>query len=164
MKEGKIKSVLIYDYFELMFSHIFFAFNALESFVNEIIPPDFYYEKKIRSIYKAMSKESIEREINIEEKFKKVVCKFLNCRSISKDSKLWSSFWDLKDIRNRIVHVKTLEQHSLHPEHQSLWRDLLTENFKDYSEIAYKIIAYHFKENSHFQNLYWFHNNELKFE
>jgi len=87
----------------------------------------------------------------------------LKCDSIITKPVLWSNFLKLKNIRDRVAHVKAFEQHSLHPLNKSLWSDLLLINYLDYSKIAFDIIEYHSKSASHFKNLYWFNNHELAF-
>jgi len=135
----------LYDYFELSISTILFSFNALESFANEKIVQDKYYEKKFKnSVYGALSSENIEW-LSLDEKIGHVLPQQLNIQTI-KGTTLWEWYIFLRRIRNKIVHITNKDQQrsnvstGLYPE--NIWHDLIKSHDKNFPEVTRKIILH----------------------
>jgi hypothetical protein len=102
-----------------------FSICALEAFVNQIIPADYEYKDKERNV----PKTEIERWWPLEDKFKKVVLDLTGI-SIASDSKEWGVITDLIDLRNHLIHLKTLyPQVSDFRSYQELYRRLLDNEY-----------------------------------
>ncbi|NTV06152.1 MAG: hypothetical protein HGA59_06545 [Chlorobiaceae bacterium] len=138
----------LFDYYELSISAILFSFSAIESFANEKIAQDKYYEKKFKNgIYGALSSDSIEW-LSLDEKIGDVLPQQLNIQTI-KGTTLWQSYINLRKIRNKIVHPtkKDLNRSNIltgkYP--VNIWHNLIKSNDKKYPEVAKKII-FHFED------------------
>lgn len=112
-----------FDYVERMIEAIVLAFTALEAFVNETIPEDFVYARHVRSdvVLEATNKSNIERHVSIDEKLTAVLPEVLNCSS-PKGSRCWQGYKQLKQTRDRLVHMKSEDCKSSGPEDDTLWK------------------------------------------
>lgn len=103
-----IQTSKVYDYFEHLQTSIIFIYTAVEAFGNVAIPEDFTFEKinnkKVREIW---DKENIERWLSTTEKISDIVPGILKVESPKKE-KFWTDFKKLEEIRNEIIHQKTV--------------------------------------------------------
>ncbi len=113
------------DYLELIMQSIVFAFTALEAFVNEIIPSDFRYEKKSKKATEIYTKEEIERWVSIDEKLDKIIPTILKVGTPKGRDRSWQGFKDLKNIRDRLIHMKSDDRKSSGPEAKTIWTELM---------------------------------------
>ena len=94
-----------FDYFELIIQAIIFSYTALEAFANICIPINYNYtvdKNDIRTIY---SKQAIERNFSLRDKFKIILPDILDIHDVTK-SIWWSTFIELENLRNEIIHSK----------------------------------------------------------
>lgn len=114
-----------FDYLERVMESVVMAFTALEAFVNENIPDDYKYHtnRKKDLTLEVMDKTKIERWLSLDEKLSKVLPDALDIDS-PKSHKSWSGFKNLKKIRDRIIHMKTIDRKSSGPDTVTLWGDL----------------------------------------
>ena len=112
-----------FDYIERMIESIVLAFTALEAFVNEAIPEDFVYAHHVRSevVLEATNKANIERHVPIDEKLASVLPEVLKCES-PKGSRCWQGYKQLKQTRDRLVHMKSEDRKSSLAEVDTLWK------------------------------------------
>lgn len=113
------------NYLESMMQSIVFAFTALEAFVNELIPSEYQYEKKSRRSTETFSKEEIERWISIDEKLGTILPTILSVPSPKGKHKSWEGFVKLKDVRDRLIHMKTDDRKSSGIEEITIWTELV---------------------------------------
>ena len=120
------RSGVVFDYLEHMMSAIVLAFTAIEAFVNETIPEDYVYVRNRRSkvILEATDKEDIERFVPLDEKLATVLPEVFKCAS-PKGSRCWQQYQQLKEVRDRIVHMKTNDRKSSGPEVETVWKAIL---------------------------------------
>jgi hypothetical protein len=118
----------LFDYFESFASEVIFSFTALEAFANEVIPADFTYQFKSnkKSGTVPLSKAEIERQVSLDEKLKSVLPQAHNIKSPN-GTKPWQDYKELKDVRNRLIHLKSIDRKTSGPEHQTLWGLMLKE-------------------------------------
>lgn len=86
---------------------IIMLFTSIECFVNDIIPADFQYiisDTKRTEIY---NKEQIQEFIPFMDKLKKVLPQALGKDFFSKPTPSTSHIYNLKELRNAIVHTKS---------------------------------------------------------
>lgn len=114
----------LFDYFEAAIQEIVFSYSAIESAVNEIIPQEFKYQKSRRNQHSLLSKQDIERQVSLEEKLKLVLPQALNVSSPAGGA-LWPSYLQLQGMRNRLVHLKSVDRKASGSEDQTIWGDLL---------------------------------------
>lgn len=131
---------LLFDFFELYLAEVIFSFTAIEAFANESIPADFVYTFKHAKEEKQLNRADIERFVALDEKLKCVLPKAHGVKSPA-GTKFWQGFKDLKSIRNRAIHMKSIDRKSSGPGHQTLWGLMLEKRQHNFSEIAYRIIG-----------------------
>lgn len=146
------RSTIIFDYLEEILASIVFAYTAIEAFANEMIPEDFVYEHEEETdsglyVVRQHSRDWIEQHIGLSEKLIRVLPEVTGKPS-PKGSVVWEGFVHLRRLRNRIVHLKKKDRvrskgDDLYPD--SIWKDLLDPQQRNYPEIAKDMIL-HFKE------------------
>jgi len=62
------KPTMLYDMMEERIKAIVFAFTAIETFANEVIPTDFLYTRKSKKRSESFDKHQIERYVQTDEK------------------------------------------------------------------------------------------------
>lgn len=93
----------LYHYFGAASSCIIGMYNALEAFVNSIIPDDFVFQKELKQKTELYNKEQIQRNMGTMEKIKDLLPQiFKNKFNLSS-----SLITDLKNLRDEIVHTKS---------------------------------------------------------
>ena len=113
------------------FHFCIFSTSSLESFLNQIIPNDFIYKDKKENF----TKKDIERNWSIKEKIKKAIPEITGV-TIANDAAKWNILTSLIDLRNDIIHLKTVTQPSDFRSYQDLYRRLLDHDYK----LSYKVI------------------------
>lgn len=131
-----------FDYIEKMIESIVLAFTALEAFVNETIPSDYFYARHHRSdiVLEAASKQTIERHTTLDEKLTNVLPEILSCTS-PKGGRCWHGYKTLKNARNRIIHMKTEDRRSSGTEIDTVWKAII---LAPAPHIAAKAVIDHF--------------------
>jgi hypothetical protein len=111
------------DYLERMSEAVILAFTALEAFVNETIPDDYQYARHARSqiILEVASKPAIERFTPIDEKLCVILPDVLKCGS-PRQSRCWSAYKNLKQCRDRLIHLKTADSKSSLADVDTIWK------------------------------------------
>jgi hypothetical protein len=106
-----------------MIEAIVMAFTALEAFVNETIPDDHSYARYVKSelILEAANKSTIERHVQSDEKLIAVLPGVLNCAS-PKGSRCWQGYKQLKQTRDRLIHMKSKDGKSSLAGVDTLWK------------------------------------------
>ncbi|QJP97025.1 hypothetical protein C6Y56_21525 [Pseudomonas fluorescens] len=115
-----------FDYIEKMIESIVLSFTALEAFVNETIPADYFYARHRRSevVLEAVNKKTVERHTPIDEKLTIVLPEVLKCSS-PKGARCWQGYKQLKSVRDRIIHMKTEDRRSSGVEIDSIWKAII---------------------------------------
>lgn len=127
---------------ERMIESIILSFSAIEAFANESIPADFVYARHKNSeiLFEAANKEMIERYLSIDEKLTSVLPEVLGCKS-PKGTRCWRDYKELKDARDRIIHMKTEDRKSSGPEVDTVWKAII---LSPTPHLAAKAIIDHF--------------------
>lgn len=133
----------LFNYFEYFACEVIFAFTALEAFANEVIPPDFVYnfksEKKTDSV--PLTKAEIERRVSLDEKLKKVIPEAHKLRGPN-GTKVWQDYKELKGVRDRLIHLKSIDRKPSGPEHQTLWGLMLEKQGIAFPDLAARVIGH----------------------
>jgi hypothetical protein len=130
----------LFDFFELFIAEVIFSFTAIEAFANESIPANFSYSWKNAKEVKQLTRADIERSVQLDEKLKRVLPEAHNVKSPA-GTKVWQGFKELKAVRDRLVHMKSIDRRASGPEHQTIWGLLLEKRQQDFPEIAYRLIG-----------------------
>lgn len=114
------------DYIERKIESIVLSFSAIEAFANESIPADFVYARHKNSeiLLEAANKEMIERHLSIDEKLTSVLPQVLSCKS-PKGTRCWQGYKELKNARDRIIHMKSEDRKSSGSGVDSVWKAII---------------------------------------
>lgn len=139
---------LLFDFFELSFQNIVFAYTALEAFANQTIPDDFVFTKlrQDKRCEESFSKDQIERYLSLDIKLSEVLPQITGT-PLSKGASPWTEYAELRKIRDRIIHVKSVDVGVGDRSVESIWAELLKRRNTDSSLIAHIVIS-HFPQNS----------------
>lgn len=134
---------LLFDLFEQLFLNIVFAYTALEAFANQTIPDDFVFTKlrQDKKCEESHNKEQIERNLSLDIKLSEVLPQITGVK-FTKGTALWNEYAKLRDIRDRIIHVKSADLGVKDIKVESIWADLLRRQKIDSSLVAHKVIKH----------------------
>jgi hypothetical protein len=133
----------LFDFLENSISHSVFAFTALEAFANESIPNDFKYTFRAEKTgeEKVYIKDEIERKINLDEKLHIILPNIYNVPS-PKGKKVWGHYKEIKKVRDRIIHLKSIDRKASGPEDETIWGIMLRIHDKPLCDFSHEIIGY----------------------
>lgn len=136
---------LLFDYFEALSIEVIFSHTALESFANEAIPEGIEYQFKGRGNRDPVvfGKAEVERHVSLDEKLKRVIPRALKIATPS-GKQVWEDYKKLKVVRDRLVHLKSVDRKSSGPEHQTIWGLMINSASVVYPDITLSMIG-HFK-------------------
>ncbi len=134
---------VLFDFFEQVILNVVFSHTALEAFCNGAIPDDFVFartrqDKKCEESY---TKEQIERHLSLDTKLAEVLPEVTGT-AFQKGTSLWTDYAGLREIRDRIIHVKSADMGTEIGEGRSIWADLIKRGKIDSSLVAHKIIKH----------------------
>ena len=134
------------DYVERMIESIVLAYSAIEAFANESIPSDFIYARHKSSdvLLEAAGKETIERYVSTDEKLTSVLPEVLGCSS-PKGTHCWQNYKQLKNSRDRIIHMKTEDRKSSGPDVETIWKAIV---LTPTPHLSAKAVIDHFVKNT----------------
>lgn len=124
---------------------VVFSFTALEAFANEAIPDGYVFKRpradnKCDEVY---TKEQVERGISLDLKLGRILPDLLAVPS-PKGGKLWEYYVEIKELRDRLVHLKSADMKAAQepdlPEY--LWSLLLRGQVLSYPVRAKAMMAY----------------------
>lgn len=133
----------LFDFFEDFVSHVVFSFTALEAFANEVVPKEFKYRFKIEKTgeERTYGKNEIERKINLDEKLGVVLPQIFSTIS-PKGLHIWEKYKTIKQTRNRIIHLKSIDLRASGPEDETIWGTMLRMHRQPFCDHAHSIIGY----------------------
>lgn len=130
----------VFDFFEVFVAETIFSFTAVEAFANESIPTTFSYKRMWKGEEEVLQGHDIERAVSLDDKLKYVIPKAHNVASPT-GSAAWNKYIELKRVRDRLIHLKSIDRKSSGPEHQTIWGLLMTKRAHNYADTAVDIIA-----------------------
>lgn len=137
---GKLPDDESFTFFERMMGSVVFACTALEAFVNEQIPDSFaYVDTSDKRFTKTFDKEQIERQLSLDAKIGEVLPDVLRIKSI-KGGTLWGAFIRLRELRDRIIHMKTKDREFKGDNPKSIWNALMSDPLPETYVTAKRII------------------------
>lgn len=132
----------LFDFLENSMAHIVFSFTAVEAFANEVVPRDFRYTFKQKGKPDVvLAKADIERHINLDEKLSAVLPAVFSLPS-PKGKKVWEKFKAIKKIRDRLVHLKSIDLKSSGPDVETIWGTMLKTHGHAWCDDAHAVIGY----------------------
>lgn len=134
-----VKSKIIYDYIEQIQISIVFGYTALETFVNLSIPDSYEYsDKNSKGIIETYNKEAIERWLQLRVKLSDILVKIYKTKPI-KSNNIWNKLLSFEDIRNDIVHQKTINS-------TKFYKKYFQKNIFNICKVPEEIIQFFFDE------------------
>ncbi|MCJ2084660.1 hypothetical protein MKK88_01435, partial [Methylobacterium sp. E-005] len=136
----------LFDYFEVAMMELVCSYSAIEATANELIPEGFTYQRPSKGNQPpvAMAKLEIERKISLDEKLKRVLPQALGKASPASGT-LWPPYSKLQDLRDRLIHLKTVDQTRSGPETETIWGRLLRLGPTVYPNVAANMISHFIK-------------------
>jgi Fe-S cluster assembly scaffold protein SufB len=104
---NEMSNTFAYDYQGCASSCIICLFTAIECFVNNLIPEDFKYEISSERKTEIYNKQQIQISISLMDKLTKVLPNALGKNFFSNPTPTNSHIYNLKDLRNEIIHTKS---------------------------------------------------------
>lgn len=130
-----------FTFYERVMASVVFACTALEVFVNEEIPDTYVHVVAERNYTRHYSKEQIERHLNLDMKLGDVLPGALGVRS-PKGGSLWNSYEGLRDLRDRVIHMKTKDREFRGHDGNSIWNALLSDPLPDTYKTAKNLMKH----------------------
>jgi hypothetical protein len=145
----------LFNFFELMIGQIIFSFTALETFSNIMIPEGYIFQRNRidPKSNKEYDKDKTERLISLDVKLDMILPEVLAVTSPSTNTELWDKFLHLKQLRDRLIHLKSADMRANGPETETIWGDLLREHKTDFVSQAHALIGHFISNKNGFR---WF--------
>lgn len=115
-----------FDLIESRATSVVCAFIALEAFANEMVPDDHTHEIDRAGSHctRIYSKPQIERWLPLDTKLGDILPAVLS-RPSPKGKRVWQAYTQLRDARDRVIHMKTNDRKSANPDDDTIWRTLI---------------------------------------
>lgn len=112
-----------FDTLEDLIGCVVFSHTALEAFANALIPDDFRFEaeRDDRRCTEVYTKAQIERHMALERKLDYILPGICGVKS-PKGTKLWKDYTEMRDRRDRLVHLKSIDMVEVKPQQGALFR------------------------------------------
>ncbi|MGF6265216.1 hypothetical protein OKW49_006209 [Paraburkholderia youngii] len=115
-----------FAYLEHMFEAVVCAHTAVEAYVNELLPADRSYDRKNKhGVLETLSKDTIERRASLIEKVSTFLPQALGVRSPKGVHRAYSDLQGLIKVRDRLIHMKSIDRKSSGPDVDTIWHRLL---------------------------------------
>jgi hypothetical protein len=139
---GELPNEEVFAFYERMMGSVVFACTALESFVNENIPDTYtYIDSSDKRFARVFNKEQIERQLSLDTKIGEVIPAALGVQ-FSKGGKLWSAYIKLRELRDRVIHMKTKDRQFIGENATSIWNALMSDPLPETYTTAKRIISH----------------------
>jgi hypothetical protein len=131
----------LFDFFQNFAAEVIFAFTAIEAFANENIPEAFEYQyRNARKDVEALRGPDIERRVSLDEKLSRVLPEAHSLKS-PKGTDAWQKYRKLRQVRDRLIHLKAVDRKSSGPEHETIWGLMLRERDLNFVSAACGVIG-----------------------
>ncbi|SDG54372.1 MULTISPECIES: hypothetical protein [unclassified Duganella] len=132
----------LYNYLECIQSSIIAIYTALESFANIAIPANYTYtSKNSKGVTETWDKAAIERWQKTSDKVAIFLPEILKCES-PKGLSDWSKFKELEEIRNDIIHQKTVLKNGKDSADNIFLKKLMHKSIFDIIESGFSLIKF----------------------
>jgi hypothetical protein len=139
-KFGQLPDDEAFTFYERMIGSVVFACAALEAFANEQIPDTFtYVDSSDKKFTRSSDKQQIERWLSLDTKIGEVMPEALGVKSI-KAGRLWGAFIRLRELRDRIIHMKKKDREFIGENATSIWNALMSDPLPETYTTAKRII------------------------
>src|SRR5215211_1450372 len=142
----------LFNYFESFSAHVVFAFTALESFANELLPEGVAFEvTEEGGSEKRYTREDVERKASLEQKLAQYLPEALNTLntegphiSTPKGLHIWRDFKKLKKTRDRLIHLKAIDRsRKADDKTPTIWADMLNSARVPFCDQAHELMGHY---------------------
>jgi hypothetical protein len=111
---------------ENMAAAVVFAVSALEAFANETIPEDYIWTRPAggKQRQKGYDRREIERFLPLDTKLGDILPTILAAGN-PRDTETWVRYLELKETRDRLIHLKDRDRHGSGPDADTVWGALV---------------------------------------
>ncbi len=105
---------------------VVFAFCALEAFANEMLPHGYTHriERADGRCGETYGTAQIERWLQLDTKLSDILPVVLS-RPSPKGGRVWQAYAQLRDARDRVIHMKSGDRRSTGPDEDTIWSTLI---------------------------------------
>ena len=132
-----------FDCLQSIVAAVVFSYTAIEVFANSMIPDDYVFSnpRRDKKCTESYSKDQIERHISLDTKLDKLLPDICNVAS-PKGTKLWVQYVKIKDLRDRLIHLKSRDWQKSVPANakNSIWTRVLSEETRHVPAFAFELI------------------------
>ncbi len=134
----------LFNYFEAFSAHVIFAFMALESFANGMLPAGVEYEVvDTDGGTERYTGEDVELKMSLEQKLALVLPEVLQVPS-PKGSHKWGHFKKLQRTRHRLVHLKRVDRKRKSGDKTpTIWGHMLNNAAVPFCDQAHKLMGHY---------------------
>jgi hypothetical protein len=136
-----------FDCLQSIVAGVIFSFTSIEVFANSKIPEDYTFsqqrhDKKCTETY---TREQAERFITLDIKLDKLLPEICKVKS-PKGTKLWERYIGIKELRDRLIHLKTMDWQQSAPQKADdyIWTHVLSPNTRNVAKYAFELICHYF--------------------
>lgn len=130
----------LYNYYGTVCSTVINLFTAVESFINQLIPEDYYYKRITKKSTEIFNYNQILENIDFKTKVTKIIPEITKKDFFKGNSPTSQKLWNLKDFRDEIVHTKPEDKILLY---RDLIKKALNYKFDDAVSSVAKYLNYH---------------------
>lgn len=124
--------------------NVIYSFLALESFMNDSIPKEYIFQERVKGSIKYRDQKFIQEQLPIGRKFTEVLPQIYWISAI--EDKIISDFEKLKELRDRLTHLKEVDKISSWPDDLDIWKILFDKAFQNHA-LNTKNIIWYFLQN-----------------
>jgi hypothetical protein len=100
-----------------------------------------YVDSADKRFTRTFDKQQIERQLNLDTKIGDVIPTILGVK-FPKGGKLWAAFLRLRELRDRIIHMKTKDRQFTGEQPNSIWNALMSDPLPETYLTAKRIVNY----------------------
>lgn len=130
----------IYNYFGICSSFVIMLFTSIESFINQHIPEDYVYERKLKNKTELFNKTQIQEHIDFNTKLFTILDLATKSNYFNKESPTKQNLLNLKELRDNIVHTKPDDTFF---KYESILKKSLTHDFNKSIESVAKFMNHY---------------------
>jgi hypothetical protein len=100
----------LYHFYGTVSGFVIFLFTSIESFINQMIPDDFKFERPSNRNTEIFNKNQIQEFIDFKTKITTVLTEATGNNFFHSQTKVNQMIWNLKEFRDQIIHTKQDDQ------------------------------------------------------
>jgi len=103
----------IYEFYGVASSFVIYLFTSIESFINQLIPDEYIFIRKLSTKTELFDKNQIQDYLDFKTKITDVLKGAIGKSFFTNQSPANQHIWNLKEFRNDIIHTKPKDESPL---------------------------------------------------